>query len=505
MRFTSYAAASALAALASAQTFTDCNPMEKECPNDPAMPQNWETDFTAGKDAIKGWKQTAGSLSYSAEGAEFTVAKKGDAPTIGSEGYLHFGYVEVKMKAAPGQGIISSIVLQSNNLDEVDWEWIGGVDTKVQMNYFGKGYTGSYDRMIEADVASTQNEFHTYALNWTSESLTWIIDNKPVRTLNYADANGGKNFPQTPCNVRLGNWPGGDSDNEGTRQWAGGEVDYGKAPFNMTVASIKVINYSPGKEYHWKDKTGSFESIEVVDAGNKDGAAENTAVLESSASATGSGAPLESGFAAPTATGAPNGTSTTCTEGQEQATSAPESAKTTVTAVSGGNSDFNYPVSTGSVSTPAGAVNTPVAGGNGTAEETPCGCGVATVTVTGTPPSGDVPPATETPSAPASSPVEGGTAAPPTSSAIVSSAQPPATLTSIVSPPPYATTGLIMETLPPPTVPVPSAPSSVVPPIGGNATSPTTTAPAQFTGAASANKAGVAALAAVGGAILFAF
>ncbi|KAF2631370.1 glycoside hydrolase family 16 protein [Macroventuria anomochaeta] len=456
MRFTSYAAASALAALAGAQTFTDCNPTEKECPNDPAMPQNFETDFTAGKDAIKGWKQTAGSLTYNSEGAVFSVAKKGDAPTIGSEAYLHFGYVEVKMKAAPGQGIISSIVLQSDNLDEVDWEWIGGVDARVQMNYFGKGNTTTYDRMIEADVSSTQNEFHTYALNWTAESLTWLIDNKPMRTLNYADANGGKNFPQTPCNVRLGNWPGGDSGNEGTVQWAGGKVDYTKGPFNMTVASIKVTNYSPGTEYHWKDKTGSFESIEVVGAGNKDGAPQNTAILESSASGTGSGAPLESGFAAPSATGA----------------------------VSVGNSDFNYPVPTGSVSTPAGSANTPVSppaggsgNGNGTSEETPCGCGVATVTVTGTPPSGDAPPATE----------------------------PPATLTSVVSPPPYATTGLIMETLPAPSVPVPSAPSGVLPPAGGNATVPTTSAPAEFTGAAIANKASAMMAGAVAGVWLFAF
>ena len=384
--------------------------------------------------------------------------------------------------------------------------------------------------MIEADVASTQNEFHTYALNWTSESLTWLIDGKAQRTLNYADANGGKNFPQTPCNVRLGNWPGGDSENEGTVQWAGGKVDYTKAPFNMTVANIKVINYSPGTEYHWKDKTGSFESIEVIGAGNKDGAPQNTAVLESSASATGSGAPLESGFAAPSATGgASNGTaaSTTCTEGQQATAPPSESSKTTATAVSGGNSDFNYPVPTGGVSTPAGAETTPVAGGsgsgygsgsgNGTAEETPCSCGVATVTVTGTPPSGDAPPATEVPSAPASSPVlggvgstsaaappasspvEGGTAAPPASSAIVSSAivssaQPPATLTSVVSSPPYATTGLIMETAPAPSVPVPSAPSGVLPPSGGNATVPTTSSPAQFTGAASAlNAAGYVA------------
>jgi hypothetical protein len=139
MRVSTYSTASALAALAAAQTFSDCNPMEKACPNNPAMPKTWETDFTAGKDAVKGWKQTAGSLTYGAEGAEFTVERKGDAPTIGSEGYFHFGYVEVVMKAAPGVGIISSIVLQSDDLDEVDWEWIGGVDSLVQANYFGKG------------------------------------------------------------------------------------------------------------------------------------------------------------------------------------------------------------------------------------------------------------------------------------------------------------------------------------------------------------------------------
>lgn len=110
--------------------------MEKDCPNDPAMPATFDTDFKAGKDAIKGWKQTAGSLSYVPGGAQFSVAQKGDAPTIQSEGFLHFGYVEVKMTAAKGQGIISSIVLQSQNLDEVDWEWIGGQEGHVEMNYF---------------------------------------------------------------------------------------------------------------------------------------------------------------------------------------------------------------------------------------------------------------------------------------------------------------------------------------------------------------------------------
>lgn len=176
-----------------------------------------------------------------------------------------FGYYEITMKAATGTGIISSIVLQSEDLDEVDWEFIGGNNAQVQTNYFGKGNTTTFDRMIPYNVATPQDTFHTYAVNWTSSSLVWLIDNTAVRTVNFADAVGGKNFPQTPMNLRLGIWAGGDPSNSaGTIEWAGGETDYSKAPFTMTVKSIKVQNYNSGKEYVWEDQSGSFESIKTV-------------------------------------------------------------------------------------------------------------------------------------------------------------------------------------------------------------------------------------------------
>ncbi|PSN72561.1 concanavalin A-like lectin/glucanase [Corynespora cassiicola Philippines] len=432
MRFTPYIAASALAALANAQTFTDCNPTEKDCPNDPAIAANFETDFKAGKDAVKGWKQTAGTLNYVAEGAEFTIAKKGDAPTIQTEGYLHFGYVEVKCKASPGAGVVSSIVLQSEALDEVDYEFIGNVNNKVQTNYFGKGNTTTYDRMIEADVNNIE-EFHTYALNWTAEAITFIVNNQPVRTLKYAEANGGKNYPQTPSNVRIGIWAGGDPDNdEGTIQWAHGPINYNDAPFTMTVDSVKIINYSPGKEYEWTDKSGDWQSIKVIEPGNTEGAPQNSAVIAPS----------------------------------------PTSGSTGGSGGSGGSGSSDGS-SDGAVSPPA----QPSAPANGTNSDPECDCGVATVTVTGTPPAGETPapPAGETPT-PAVPPVDN---------------------------PPYPTTtagGLIVETSPAPSVPFPTAPSAGIP---GNGTNPTAP-PAQFTGAASSNKVG-AVVGAVAGAMLFAF
>jgi hypothetical protein len=57
-----------------------------------------------------------------------------------------FGKVEAVVKAAPGAGIVSSVVLQSDDRDEIDWEWVGSDSEQVQTNYFGKGITGSYNR-----------------------------------------------------------------------------------------------------------------------------------------------------------------------------------------------------------------------------------------------------------------------------------------------------------------------------------------------------------------------
>ncbi|KAL6711579.1 hypothetical protein ACN47E_004513 [Coniothyrium glycines] len=223
----------------------------------------------------------------------------------------------------------------------------------------------------------------------------------------------------------------------------------------MTVKSIKVTNYSPGTEYEWTDKTGSSESIKVIGAGNSEGAPQNTNVIQPSATA--SAIPLESGVNAPSAT---NGSkpSTTCTESE----------------------------ATG-VNNPIGG-SAPQTSSTPDTEDEPCECGTATVTVTG------APPATFT---------SGYNAIPPSSIlTVVTSAQPP--ITPVVPSPPYPTTsGLEIDTQPAPSVPIPSAPTGVLPP-RSSGSSTASAPPVQFTGAASQNKAGMF-VGAVAGAMLLAF
>lgn len=160
------------------------------------------SDFTA-----------SGNVAYDGtNGASFTIRQKGDGPLIQSNWYIMFGKVEFSIKASPGTGIVSSAVLQSDDLDEIDWEWLGGNDNQVQTNYFGKGDTSSYNRGASSANPGNHDEFHTYSVDWTSSQIVWAIDGQTVRVLTPETADSGQ-YPQTPMMVKVGVWAGGDPSN----------------------------------------------------------------------------------------------------------------------------------------------------------------------------------------------------------------------------------------------------------------------------------------------------
>lgn len=219
-------------------------------------------------------------------GAVFTINKETEAPTFTSLGYIFFGRVDVVARASVGTGIVTSFVLQSDDLDEIDWEWLGGDTTQVQTNYFSKGDTTTYDRGGFSGVGNPQAEFHTYTIDWTAEKLDWIIDGTVVRTLTYADAKGGASYPQTPMQIKLGTWVAGRKDApEGTVQWAGGYTDFTQAPFNGYYKSVTVQDYMNGAKsagsYVYGDQTGTYESIKIEQGDGKTDGAQSSSVKPS--------------------------------------------------------------------------------------------------------------------------------------------------------------------------------------------------------------------------------
>ena len=243
-----------------------------------------DVDFTQGE--VNSFQASGGTVNYGSDGAVFTVSKGGDAPQLTSVFYIMFGRVAFTMKAAPGSGIVSSFVLQSDCLDEIDWEWLGADANEVQTNYFGKGITGSYNRGQFHSVSDAQNNFITYVVDWTNERIVWTADGTILRQMGYNDAEQGQ-YPQTPMQVKFGAWSGGDPSNpQGTIDWSRGPTDYSQGPFSMYVKSVKVTDYSTGSSYTYGDNTGNWESIHA-EGGAVNGNQGNAGVLTTTAVAVG--------------------------------------------------------------------------------------------------------------------------------------------------------------------------------------------------------------------------
>ncbi|KAF1914227.1 concanavalin A-like lectin/glucanase domain-containing protein [Ampelomyces quisqualis] len=258
---------SAIAALAAllptslAQTHTDCFPLNTTgCPSMQALGSNATFIFTTtgipSNDKI--WrKQNQGKIDWEEkQGATFTIERSGDSPMVQSRFYMLFGRLE------------------SEALDEIDWEFLGSNTTHALTNYFGKGNTSSFDRGKEFPMDAPQDEFHNYTIDWTKERIQWWLDGKMLRELVPAQALNGFNYPQTPMNVRLGMWAGGDARNNaaGVVEWAGGETNFDQGPFTMSVQQVYAKDYTEAKEYSWDgmDKSGSWEKVKVVKGGPSD-------------------------------------------------------------------------------------------------------------------------------------------------------------------------------------------------------------------------------------------
>ena len=243
--------------------------ISKACPSDTALGKTITVDFTSGESSE--FTADAGTtITYGSDGAEFIMSSDGLAKTISSNWYIFFGKVEVTMKAANGTGVISSFVMESDDLDEIDLvrplaanikilntdseqEWLGGNTTVVETNYFGKGNTTTYNRATYVAVDDPQDEWHTYTVEWTAAAVEWSVDGEVVRTLEYADALDGANYPQTPMRIKLGIWDGGAADEAaGTVSWAGGYVSichYTSKSFR-TQSNILQVHGPHGSSLH---------------------------------------------------------------------------------------------------------------------------------------------------------------------------------------------------------------------------------------------------------------
>jgi beta-glucanase (GH16 family) len=137
-----------------------------------------------------------------------------------------YGRFEARMKLPRGQGIWPAFWMLGTNITSAGWPACGEIDIlenigreprTIHGTVHGPGYSGGDGIGRETslpDDAEFANDFHLYAVEWTTNRIRWSLDNRVYFTVTPASLPAGRtwvfNAPQfLLLNLAVGgNWPG---------------------------------------------------------------------------------------------------------------------------------------------------------------------------------------------------------------------------------------------------------------------------------------------------------
>jgi beta-glucanase (GH16 family) len=140
--------------------------------------------------------------------------------TMGKNDWL-YGKIEGRFKMPVGKSLWSCFWTLGSDIKEVGWPKCGEIDIFEHINneniIYGTAHwadsldahTGKGTSSPELDVA----EWHIYSVEWTPQSIKWLVDGKQYHELNILDGLNSTQEFHTPHYILVnlpigGNWPG---------------------------------------------------------------------------------------------------------------------------------------------------------------------------------------------------------------------------------------------------------------------------------------------------------
>ena len=141
-----------------------------------------------------------------------------------------FGTFEVRLKAAKGAGLNSSMFsyigpVHKQPWDEIDFEVLGKDPSKVQLNQYVDG-KGKNEKVVPVAGGADQ-AFNDYAFVWEKDRLRYFINGELVHTVTDPKA-----IPSRPQKIYLAIWA-----SETLKDWLGRFVDPGKVALEVDRVS----------------------------------------------------------------------------------------------------------------------------------------------------------------------------------------------------------------------------------------------------------------------------
>ncbi|KOU61837.1 1,3-beta-glucanase [Streptomyces sp. MMG1533] len=136
-----------------------------------------------------------------------------------------YGHVEARLKVPRGQGMWPAFWMLGNDLGQVGWPDSGEIDVMENVGYepstvhgtiHGPGYSGSGGIGAAYSLPGGQafaDAFHTFAVDWAPDSITWSVDGQVYQRRTPADLGGRSWVFDKPffliLNLAVGGyWPG---------------------------------------------------------------------------------------------------------------------------------------------------------------------------------------------------------------------------------------------------------------------------------------------------------
>ncbi|MGY0489628.1 glycoside hydrolase family 16 protein [Streptomyces sp. WG-D5] len=135
------------------------------------------------------------------------------------------GHVEARMKIPRGQGIWPAFWMLGSDIGSAGWPNCGEIDIMENVGFepstvhgtiHGPGYSGSGGIGAGYSLpggAAFADDFHTFAVDWTPNKITWSVDGTVYQTRTPADVGGNQWVFEKPffliLNLAVGGyWPG---------------------------------------------------------------------------------------------------------------------------------------------------------------------------------------------------------------------------------------------------------------------------------------------------------
>ncbi len=114
------------------------------------------------------------------------------------------GRFEARIRLPIGQGIWPAFWMLGNDFSRVGWpdcgeidimEYRGQVPNVVMGTIHGPGYSGGSGIGGSFNLgASFHDDFHVFAVEWTQDGITWLVDGQPFRTVTPANIPRGTSW-----------------------------------------------------------------------------------------------------------------------------------------------------------------------------------------------------------------------------------------------------------------------------------------------------------------------